>query len=98
MTVSYRLHDIEFEWDSRKAAGNLKKHRVSFETACEAFFDPFVIVREMTDVDRELREGIVGITVSWRLLYVAFVFRADVIRILSARPATSSERKSYENQ
>lgn len=31
---------MEFEWDSDKAARNLRKHRVSLEDAIEVFFDP----------------------------------------------------------
>jgi uncharacterized protein len=32
---------IRFEWNEAKAAANLKKHGVSFETAVRAFDDPF---------------------------------------------------------
>ncbi|MBP1776784.1 MAG: Ribonuclease toxin, BrnT, of type toxin-antitoxin system, partial [candidate division NC10 bacterium] len=31
---------MAFEWDSGKAAANLKKHGVSFEEAATAFRDP----------------------------------------------------------
>lgn len=31
------------EWDERKAARNLAKHRVSFELAATAFDDPFAL-------------------------------------------------------
>jgi uncharacterized DUF497 family protein len=31
---------LEFEWDPRKAAGNLAKHTVSFEEAASVFGDP----------------------------------------------------------
>ena len=98
MTVSYALHDIKFEWDSRKASGNLKKHGLSFETACEAFFDPFLVVVETRSVGGEFREAIIGMTVNWRLLHVAYVLREEVMRIVSARAATNPERKSYEDQ
>jgi uncharacterized protein len=30
---------MRFEWDTKKAAANLKKHGVSFESAAEAFAD-----------------------------------------------------------
>ena len=35
--------DLKFEWDESKAAGNLKKHKVSFEEAKTVFSDPFSI-------------------------------------------------------
>ena len=101
MNVSYTLHEIEFEWDSRKAAANLRKHKVSFETACEAFFDPFLHVVDAGIVEGELREAVIGMTVSWRLLYVVYVVYVehdDVIRIISARPTEKAERGLYENQ
>jgi uncharacterized DUF497 family protein len=37
MNVKYSLHNIIFEWDSQKAATNLRKHSITFELACEAF-------------------------------------------------------------
>ncbi len=42
MRISYELRGVSFEWDSEKADANIQKHGVSFLTACEAFFDPFV--------------------------------------------------------
>ena len=36
---------MRFEWDSEKAASNLKKHRVSFDEAVTVFFhDTFPVV------------------------------------------------------
>ncbi|MBB3059418.1 BrnT family toxin [Microbulbifer rhizosphaerae] len=34
---------IDFEWDSKKAASNLKKHDVSFEEAQSVFYDEFAL-------------------------------------------------------
>jgi hypothetical protein len=98
MNVRYTLHSIAFEWDSRKAAANFRKHEVSFELACEAFFDPFVCYLDEEVVDGELRESIIGLTTTWQLLYVVYVFRDDMIRIISARPVTKIEREGYEDQ
>ncbi|MCL4261795.1 MAG: BrnT family toxin [Anaerolineae bacterium] len=99
MHTTYTLQDILFEWDSHKAASNLDKHGISFELACEVFFDPFLLVMDDEEeyVDGELREKVVGITVDWRLLYVVYVMREDRIRLVSARYSTSVERKRYEN-
>jgi uncharacterized DUF497 family protein len=36
--------EIEFTWDPGKAKRNLTKHRASFETAKQVFFDPCLIV------------------------------------------------------
>ncbi len=98
MNVRYTLQNILFEWDSQKAAVNLRKHDVSFELACEAFFDPFVCYLDEEIVGSELRERIVGLTTTWILLYIVYVMRDDRIRIVSARAVTKAERELYENQ
>ena len=66
--------------------------------ACEAFFDPFVCYLDEEVVDGELRETVIGLTTTWQLLYVVYVLRDDIIRIVSARLVTKAEREIYENQ
>ena len=98
MDVAYTLHEIRFEWDRRKAETNLRKHRVSFEAACEVFFDPFIRVANAGIIEGERRQAVTGMTANWRLLYVVYVEQDDVIRIVSARPVETAERQSYEDQ
>jgi len=40
---------VEFDWDNRKAAKNLKKHGVSFQEAASVFGDPLAITFEDPD-------------------------------------------------
>lgn len=99
MNVVYQLQGVEFEWDSNKARSNLDKHGVSFEEAIEAFFDPFYQEGEATPKNvsnGERREFILGYSLQQRLLLVIYVERGKRNRIISARPATRSERKLYE--
>lgn len=98
MNVTYAPHDVTFEWDSQKIAENLRKHNTSFETACEAFFDPFVLWLNEEVVEGEVRETIIGMTIDWRLLYVVYVMRDSTVRLISARKVTNAERKRYEDQ
>jgi uncharacterized DUF497 family protein len=98
MNTQHTLHGITFEWDSQKAVVNLRKHKVAFRLACEAFFDPFVCYLDEEIVGSELRERIVGSTTTRVMLYIVYVMRDNVIRIVSARPATNAERRIYENQ
>jgi uncharacterized DUF497 family protein len=98
VNVSYSLHNIVFEWDSQKATANLRKHSITFELACEVFFDPFVSYLEDETIDGDLRETIIGLTTNWQLLALVYVMRGDIIRIISARLVTSAERETYENQ
>lgn len=98
MAVRHSLQGIHFEWDAAKAAANRRKHGVEFETACEAFFDPFLRVVDAGDEGGEAREAILGLTVRWQLLHVVFVERGESYRIISARRATRPERRLYEDQ
>ncbi|MCB0165635.1 MAG: BrnT family toxin [Anaerolineae bacterium] len=98
MKIEYTLYHVHFEWDSQKASTNIYKHGITFETACEVFHDPFVQMVDEEVVDNEIREAVVGMTVDWRLVYVVYVFRKEVIRIISARLVTKAERNRYEEQ
>ncbi len=95
MDIVYRLQGIEFEWDNNKAQINLEKHGVTFEEAAEVFFDPFYQTGDAT-ANNEQREFIIGYSLAYRLLLVVYVERAQRTRIISARPATRTERKLYE--
>jgi len=98
MKVTYTLQGISFEWESSKAFANLQKHEIAFEAACQVFFDPFLSQDKEDIVDGELRERVIGMTESWQFLYVVYTLRNDAIRLISARPATRQERKTYETQ
>lgn len=87
---------INFEWDADKAYTNYKKHGIEFGTAVELFFDPFLMAAEDKIEEGELRHHVLGMTKSWQILFVAFVWRGDDIRLISVRLATNTERKQYE--
>lgn len=97
MEAVRRLRGIVFVWDQRKAKVNHQKHRVSLETACEVFFDPFIRTLRSEWTGGEERELVIGLTESWKVLVVACTFRGESIRIISARPATDQERVDYED-
>jgi len=85
-----------FEWNGAKAAANVRKHGVSFEKACEVFFDPFLQLADAGGED-EAREAGIGLAEDWSLLFVVHIVREPAaIRIISARAATAEERKRYE--
>jgi hypothetical protein len=97
MDLHFVFQGQHFMWDSEKASVNASKHGVRFETACEVFFDPFVRIEDAS-VDDELRDAAIGLTENWNLLFVVHISREDdKIRIISARPATAQERRSYED-
>ncbi len=41
-------------------------------------------------------DRIIGLTLDWKLLLVVYLLKQDTIRLISARPTTSTERKQYE--
>jgi uncharacterized protein len=96
--VVFERTGIRFVWNREKADSNLRKHGVSFEAACEVFFDPFVRLLHSSMIGGEERERTIGLTEDWRLLVVVCTFREKAIRIISARPATSGERTAYEEE
>ena len=92
-------HPDGFEWDPAKARRNdAMPGRPSFRDATTAFID--VNRREALDransSDSEVRWRLVGLTGLGRLVTVAFTYRDNRIRIISARPATRPETKTYE--
>lgn len=97
MDIVYNYDEIDFVWNSEKAIRNLKNHKISFEIACEVFFDRMLLVENAGIVEGEQREAIIGLTIDWKLLYVVYVMRDNDVRIISARFVTKDERKRYEN-
>lgn len=88
---------MRFEWDPRKAASNLRKHRVSFEEASTAFYDPLAITGPDPDhSEGEERLITFGVSSMKRLLVVSHTECSDSMRIISARPATRGEKRIYE--
>lgn len=88
---------MRFEWDPEKAARNLRKHGVSFVEATTAFGDPMSLT--IFDPDHSGEEDrflLLGTTFGGRLVVVVHTDRADAVRVISARMATSHERKVYE--
>lgn len=78
---------------------NLRKHGVSFEEASSVFLDDLSLSGDDPDHSvREDRQVIFGLSTVGRLLVVAYTERREQIRLISARQATRSERKLYEEE
>jgi uncharacterized DUF497 family protein len=89
---------VIFEWDPLKAIANLQMHFVSFEEASTTFADPLSsTIHDPNHSNQEDRYILMGYSLYHRLIVVAFTERSHKIRIISARLATSHERKEYEN-
>jgi uncharacterized DUF497 family protein len=91
-----------FEWDTNKAKANLIKHGIDFEEAKTVFADDLTLTfRDDLHSDNENRYLSIGMSANGRILLVVHTEEDEidsqiVIRIISSRKATSSERKIYE--
>jgi uncharacterized DUF497 family protein len=88
---------MNFAWDPEKAQTNLDKHGVSFEEASTAFADPLSrTVPDPLHSDEEDRFILLGMSSEGRFVVVAHTDRGETVRLISARLATSAERRRYE--
>ncbi len=88
---------MDFEWDSTKAAANIRKHGVSFEEAVSALQDDLAATaRDLSHSATEFRFITFGISARGRFLAISHTERGNKIRIISARLATRAERNIYE--
>lgn len=86
-----------FEWNQEKAAGNIKKHGVSFDEAVTVFWDEnALIINDPDHSEDEDRFILLGMSENLRVLVVIHCERGNTIRLISARTATKQERKQYE--
>lgn len=95
------MNSIKFEWETSKADSNIKKHGVSFEEARTVFYDEHArLINDPDHSENEDRFILLGISSSLRVLIVCHCYRSEgnVIRIISARKATNSETRAYENR
>lgn len=89
---------LHFEWDDEKATANVKKHGISFEEAKSVFRDERAkLINDPDHSEDEDRFVLLGLSETLRLLVVCHCDRGEnhMIRIISARKATTKESKSY---
>jgi uncharacterized DUF497 family protein len=95
------VKELRFEWDEAKARANRRKHGVAFEEARTVFFDEDALLRPDDEhSDEEDRFVLLGLSGTLRLLLVCHCYREEdsVIRIISARKASRSERRQYDDR
>jgi uncharacterized DUF497 family protein len=87
---------MDFEFDPAKAAGNLRKHGVSFADAEGVFMDPLAMHRIDPDAEGEERFVATGTGSAGHVLVVVYTLRGDSVRLISVRRATPAENRTYE--
>lgn len=89
---------MDFEWDNTKAESNERKHGVSFAEAMTTFADPLSLTGYDPDhSEDENRYLTMGLSATGRLLLVSHTDCGEKVRIISARKASPSERRDYED-
>jgi uncharacterized protein len=90
---------VEFEWDQKKEAKNIRKYKVTFSEAATVLGDTLsTTVPDPDHSEEEDRHITIGLSQRHRLLIVAHTERGERTRIISARPLTSAERETYEEE
>jgi uncharacterized DUF497 family protein len=93
---------LSFESDPAKEIENIRKHGISFGAAQSVFADQFAIEEDDQVVEGEVRQRTIGMTAGVLVITVSHTNRGgerigdEIARIISARKATRSERKRYE--
>ena len=87
---------MQVTWDPKKAESNFKKHKIRFSDAEMVLYDPFAMTLEEQIVAAQQRFVSIGSDAVGRVIVIVYSYRADTIRLISARKATPSERKQYE--
>ena len=86
----------EFEWDERKAGVNRRKHGIDFADATAVFEDERALtVPDAITAVGETRTLTLGRDAMGRVLVVAYTWRGDRIRLISAQRVTPGERRQY---
>jgi uncharacterized DUF497 family protein len=92
------MSNIRFEWDANKAAANQRKHGVTFDEARTVFFDENAkLINDPDHSDDEDRFVMLGLSSNFRFVLACHCYReqGNVIRIISARKASTQESKQY---
>lgn len=87
---------MRFRQDPKKAAANLRKHKVALADGEGVFGDPLAVTVEDPDAEGERRFVAIGLGSAGELLVVVYTEEDDECRIISARRPTRKERKQYE--
>jgi len=90
---------LRFDWDERKNKSNRTKHGIWFEEAQSVFDDPHGrLFYDLEQSEHEDRFILLGVSSAARMLVVVHCYRDSdsVVRIISAREATTKEVRFYE--
>ena len=86
-----------FQWDKGNSLKSWLKHHVAEREAEQIFFhEPLLLVVDEKHSQYETRFRAMGYTDKDRYLYIVFMIRNNLIRVISARDMNKKERVIYE--
>lgn len=96
---------MKFDWHDEKRKSNIEKHDLDFLDAIQVFEEEHFMEDRTREEEGETRKAAVGplpeadVPGHWsgNLIVVVFTRRNDTIRIISARRASTNERRRYEH-
>ena len=89
---------MDFEWDRSKADANDAKHGVPFEVARRVFDDDACVVLEDARQDYGEERFVALGMIDGRIYMVAFTWRGEICRLISARKANAREIRRHHRQ
>lgn len=86
-----------FQWDAGNSEKNWDLHQVSRGEAEQVFFNrPLIVAGDDRHSQREVRLAALGRSDEGRRLMVVFTLRNGLIRVISVRDQSRTERRTYE--
>ena len=86
-----------FDWDAGNADKNWQRHQVGAAECEQVFFNqPLVAETDYAHSTDEIRHYALGRTDAGRRLFVVFIVRGSLVRVISARDMSRRERKEYD--
>lgn len=88
-----------FEWDKGNSIKNWIRHQVTRSECEQVFFnEPKIINEDKKHSQLEKRFYLLGITDRKRFLFLVFVLREKLIRVISARDMSKKERRIFNEK
>jgi len=88
-----------FDWDKSNSDKNWIRHQVTRNECEQVFFnEPKIINEDKKHSQLEGRFYLLGITDRKRLLFLVFVLRGKLIRVISARDMSKKERRIFNEK
>ena len=97
--IVFNLAELEgFDWDDGNVQKSQIKHRIAVAEAEQLFLNEPEILADEKHSGQEKRWLAFGCTDEGKLLSCAFTIRGKLIRVISIRPMSRSERKWHEEK